>query len=180
MVSNRASTPVLALSVLALGLAGCQGSRLPYLGTRAGAPEPLAPAPAGTVASSELPPPGGTLDPTEFPEAPGGGTEGAVTMDVAAANATEINKNSVVGSWKAAAAGVNCQMFLTLTKYGSNSRGGTRGCSGELTGMRGWNVSGKQLLIYDETGSQIAVLYSTGGERFDGQTAAGLAVSLSR
>lgn len=180
MGSSRAALPVLAVSVLALGLAGCQGSRLPYLSTRTQAPEPLTPAPAGTVAASELPPPGETQDPSAFPDAPETADGASTDLAVAAATAPQVNKNSVVGSWKTAAAGVNCQMFLTLTKYGDNSRGGTRGCTGELANMRSWNVSGSQLQLYDENGSQIATLYSTGGERFDGQTSAGLAISLSR
>lgn len=177
MGSIKTAAPALALTVMMLALAACQGTRIPYLNTRTTAVEPLPAAPAGDVASDELPPPGGMQAGSSFPEAPA--TED-VPVDVAAASAPDIAKNSVVGSWKTLADGVNCQMFLTLTKYGDNSRGGTRGCSGDLERMRGWNVSGKLLVLYDESGNRIGSLYSTGQERFDGQTAGGQAISLSR
>ena len=169
------SVPVLAMTALALGIAGCQSSRLPYMGSRTQQVAPLPPAPAGNVAASELPPP-------NFPQAPAPNTATPAPVDMAAieSTATELTKNSVLGSWRADASGVNCQMFLTLTKYGENSRGGTRGCPGELASMRGWNVAGSQLQIFDENGSRIATLYSTGGERFNGQTAGGQAIGLSR
>lgn len=166
-------TAAMAFCVLALGLAGCQGTRAPFMGSRAQAPAPLPAAPAGSVQTSQLPPAG------NFPEVPEQATS-AADLEVAAANAPEVSQTGVVGSWKTSASGVNCQMFLTLTKYGSNSRGGTRGCQGELAGMRSWSVSGKQLQLYDENGTQIATLYSTGAERFEGQTSTGQAVSLSR
>jgi hypothetical protein len=46
--------------------------------------------------------------------------------------------------------------------------------------VKSWNVEGKQLALYDESGGVLARLYSSGGERFDGQTSTGLPVSLSR
>lgn len=174
---RKSAVPLALLLLAAVGTTACQGTRLPYLNTRSSAPEPLTPAPAGQVEAEDLKPADGTTDPENFPEAP---EEEAAPIEVAAANAPEITKNTVVGSWKTASSGVNCQMFLTLTKYGDNSRGGTRGCTGELQGMRGWNVAGKQLVLFDESGSKIATLYSTGNERFDGQTSGGQAVSLSR
>lgn len=173
MEHARSSVPIIAMAVLMLAIAGCQGTRIPYMGSRAPQPAPLPPAPAGNVAASELPPP-------SFPQPPAGATTAPVDMASAEASATELTKNGVLGSWRTDASGVNCQMFLTLTKYGENSRGGTRGCPGELASMRGWNVAGTQLQIFDENGSRIATLYSSGGERFNGQTASGQAVSLSR
>ncbi len=165
------------LVLVAVAATGCQGTRLGSLNTRNSTPEPLTPAPAGAVEAEELKPAEEATDGSEFPEAPQGEE---VNVDVAAAGAPEITKNTVVGSWKTSSAGASCQMFLTLTKYGDNSRGGTRGCAGELQTMRGWNVAGKQLVLFDEAGTKIAILYSTGTERFDGQTSGGQAVSLSR
>src|SRR5690606_39818187 len=98
----------------------------------------------------------------------------------AAASAPEVSKNSLLGSWNVSSGGTSCQMFLTLTKYGNSSRGGTRGCSNELANMRAWDVSGNQVVVYDDSGNTIARLYSSGGERLDGQTTSGLPVSLSR
>jgi len=98
----------------------------------------------------------------------------------AAASAAPIEKNSLLGSWSVNSGGSSCQMFLTLTKYGNSSRGGTRGCSNELANMRAWDLSGNQVVMYDENGNTIARLYSSGGGRLDGQTAGGTPVSVSR
>ena len=46
--------------------------------------------------------------------------------------------------------------------------------------MKSWNVEGKQLALYDENGQVLARLYSSGAERFDGQTSSGQPVSLTR
>jgi hypothetical protein len=94
-----------------------------------------------------------------------------------ASNALDVTKESMVGSWR-----VNgtCDMFLTLTNLGSGSRGGTRGCVGELTAMGSWEVSGKQVLLKDRSGNQIGSVYKTADSRFDGQTSTGRAISLSR
>ncbi len=171
------TAPLVLLVLAAIGLSACQGTRLPHLSTRTSTPEPLTPAPTGQVDAEELQPAEATTDPENFPEAPGDGT---TPVDVAATNAPEVSKNAVVGSWKASADGISCQMFLTLTKYGNNSRGGTRGCTGDLQSMRGWTVAGKQLVLFDESGNKIAMLYATGNERFDGQTSGGQAISLFR
>lgn len=172
MERARSSIPLLAMAALTLALAGCQSSRVPGWGSQP-QPAPLPPAPAGKVSASRLPPP-------SYPEAPETTEPAPVDMAAIESTAAEVSKNSVVGSWRADAAGVSCQMFLTLTKYGDNSRGGTRGCPGELASMRSWNVSGKQLQVFNENGERIATLYSSGGERFSGQTVGGQAVSLSR
>jgi len=104
----------------------------------------------------------------------------AINPAAPAAGAAEINKNSLLGSWNVNSGGSSCQMFLTLTKYGNSSRGGTRGCSNELANMRAWELAGNQVVVYDEGGNTIARLYSSGAERLDGQTTSGAPVSLSR
>jgi hypothetical protein len=50
----------------------------------------------------------------------------------------DVTKESLVGSWRVNG---SCDMFLTLTNLGSGSRGGTRGCVGELTAMGSWEVA---------------------------------------
>lgn len=171
----------LAVSFLALALAGCQSDRFNPLPSRA--PQPLSPAPSGTVSQSQLPPPSQPAGVNDFPAAPGqeNGTQmAAVDPNAAAASAPEVSKNSLLGSWNVSSGGANCQMFLTLTKYGDSSRGGTRGCTNELANMRAWDVAGNQVLIFDDGGNTIARLHSSGSERFDGQTSGGAPVSLSR
>ena len=49
-----------------------------------------------------------------------------------------------------------------------------------MDGVKSWNVAGKQLSLYDESGSVMARLYSSGAEKFDGQTESGVPVSFSR
>jgi hypothetical protein len=74
----------------------------------------------------------------------------------------------------------SCDMFLTLTNLGGGSRGGTRGCAGELTTMGSWEVAGKQVVLKDRAGNAIARLYKSADARFNGTTNSGQPVSLSR
>ena len=183
-----------AAAVSMLVLSGCQSERFSGIDSRpaTAAPAPLTPAPTEGVQQGQLPPPSqpGVADPSQFPPAPG--TEATVTdpntpTDTQVAVATPppasspaISKNSLVGNWNTNSAGASCQMFLTLTKYGNGSRGGTRGCSGDMANVRGWDVNGSQLVLYDESGNTIARLYSSGSEKLNGQTTSGQPVSVSR
>ena len=168
-----------ATSLLALALSGCQSDRLNPVPART--PQPLPAAPSGTITGTQLPPPSEPTGVGQFPTAPEqGGQMAAINPAAPAAGAAEINKNSLLGSWNVNSGGSSCQMFLTLTKYGNSSRGGTRGCSNELANMRAWELAGNQVVVYDEGGNTIARLYSSGAERLDGQTTSGAPVSLSR
>ncbi|RWX62082.1 AprI/Inh family metalloprotease inhibitor, partial [Mesorhizobium sp. M2A.F.Ca.ET.039.01.1.1] len=53
-------------------------------------------------------------------------------------------------------------------------------CPAPIDGIKSWNVAGKQLTLYDENGGSLARLYSSGGEKFDGQTSNGQPISLTR
>lgn len=159
--------------VVVLSLAGCQRTAYDYNSNSGAAPAPLTAQPVPSVQGGQLPP----VNSSQFPAAPtttpiSGAQPGAV-----AANALDVTKESMVGSWR-----VNggCDMFLTLTNLGSGSRGGTRGCVGELTAMGSWEVSGKQVLLKDRSGNQIGSVYKTADNRFDGQTSTGQPISLSR
>lgn len=167
--------------VIVLALAGCQRS-FGGFGSQdiSPAPAPLQAQPVPSVSSSQLPDP--STSTAQFPAAPSGAAAGAPGgTDVAAAtNALDVTKESMVGSWRVSSAGSSCDMFLTLTNLGSGSRGGTRGCAGELTTMGSWEVSGKQVVLKDRNGSAIARLYKTADTRFDGSTNSGQPVSLSR
>ena len=70
--------------------------------------------------------------------------------------------------------------ITSLTKLGSNNRAASRQCAAPINNVKSWNVSGKQLTLYDESGSALARLYSSGPEKFDGQTSSGLPISLTR
>lgn len=186
MPQTKAGT--VAVSLLVLALAGCQSDR--FNPPPARSPAPLTPAPSGNVSGSQLPPPSG---PTagQFPDAPqqpGGDQMAALDPSLNPGGAglgadpggPEVSKNSLLGTWSVDSGGSSCQMYLTLTKYGDSSRGGTRRCSNELANMRSWDLSGRQVVIYDDTGNTIARLYPTGDQRLDGQTTNGAPVSVYR
>ncbi|NTF43580.1 hypothetical protein A6U86_23655 [Rhizobium sp. AC27/96] len=164
-------------AVIGLSLAGCQ--RTAYNDNYSAPPVQAAPVPS--VQSSQLPPANGG-DPSQFPAAPSNAPNAGnpQQQQAMAASAMDVTKESMVGSWKVSNGGSSCDMFLTLTNLGSGSRGGTRGCSGELTAMGSWEVSGKQILLKNRDGSTIGTLYKTADSRFDGSTASGQPIGLSR
>lgn len=171
-----------ATSLLALALAGCQSDRFSRIDSR---PAPLPAVPGGTVTSGQLPPPTqpGATDPSQFPDAPSAeGAEPANGQQVAALeqNAADITAGSVAGVWNASVAGQSCRIATPQTRFGQGFRAGPLRCPAPLAGVKSWNVSGKQLALYDESGTVLARLYSSGGSRFDGQTSSGQPVSLSR
>lgn len=174
---------VLAVSLLALALAGCQGSRLGMLSSAPRTPAPLAAAPAGSVTASQLPPPA-SAGASAFPAAPtspdGATPMSEEEMQLAAASAPELTAGSVAGVWSATVAGQNCRVATPQTKFGQGFRAGPLRCPAPLDGVKSWNVAGKQLSLYDEGGNVLARLYSSGEAKFDGQTSAGQPISLSR
>lgn len=177
-------TAALAVSLLAIALAGCQSNRF-NPPPQQSAPAPLTPAPSGTVTGNQLPPPSMPSDGNQFPDAPGQtGDDQMAALDPSMGTGTdtggEISQNNLLGSWNVQSQGSSCQMFLTLTKYGDASRGGTRGCSNELADMRSWELAGRQVVVYDDSGNRLAQFSSSGDERFNGQTTNGVPVSLSR
>jgi hypothetical protein len=168
-----------------LAVAGCQRTSMTDFGGNSVQPAPLQAQPVATVQSNQLPAPSG--DTSQFPAAPVSGTAavGGVqtpgTTEVAAATTgLDVTKESMVGNWRVSNAGASCDMFLTLTNLGSGSRGGTRGCAGELTQMGSWEVAGKQVVLKDRSGNPLARLYKSADSRFDGSTNSGQPVSLSR
>ncbi|MDQ2632349.1 MAG: protease inhibitor Inh/omp19 family protein [Pseudomonadota bacterium] len=172
-------TGLVAVSLAALLAAGCSSTRFSSMNEQ---PAPLQAAPSGNVtASTTLPPPaapGTAADPAGFPAAPEASTQMAAVDP--AATSPDITTGSVVGAWNASVSGQSCQLITSLTKLGPNNRAASRGCAAPVNGVKSWNVAGKQLSLYDETGSVLARLYSSGAEKFDGQTSTGLPISLSR
>jgi len=179
------NTGLVAFSVAALLAAGCSSTRFSSMNEQ---PAPLQAAPSGNVTSSTALPPPATpgaapTDPSGFPEAPGASTQVAsVTpaVDPAAASAPDLTTGNVVGAWSASVSGQSCQLITSLTKLGSNNRAASRQCAAPMNGVKAWNVSGKQLSLYDENGSVVAQLYSSGEGKFNGQTSTGAPISLSR
>jgi hypothetical protein len=97
-----------------------------------------------------------------------------------AAAAPPITTATVAGVWSASVSGQSCRVATPQTKYGAGYRAGPLRCPAPIDGVKSWNVSGNQLSLYDEGGSVIARLQSSGEGKFDGQTSTGLPISLSR
>lgn len=165
-------TGLTAVALLSLALAGCQGSRMASEDT---SPAPLPAAPAGTVEGRQLPPP---AKPDEFPAAPQ--TQVAAAPVAPPADAPDVTTANVAGVWSVDMAGQSCRVATPQTKFGSGYRAGPLRCPAPIDGVKSWNVAGKQLTLYDGNGGALARLYSSGGERFDGQTTTGQPISLSR
>ncbi|WVT72967.1 protease inhibitor Inh/omp19 family protein [Sinorhizobium chiapasense] len=168
-----------------LALTGCQRTSMGGFSSQDASPAPIQAAPVPSVSSNQLPAPTGNT--SQFPAAPTSGTMTPGTVQqpgtqvaAAAGGGLDVTKESMVGNWRVSSAGSSCDMFLTLTNLGSGSRGGTRGCAGELTTMGSWEVAGKQVVLKDRSGNAIARLYKTADARFDGSTNGGQPVSLSR
>jgi len=179
----KSNVTLVAMAVAALAVAGCSSTRMSSLDTR---PEPLPAAPSGKVTSNQLPPPAapGTTDPSAFPPPPGGANTTVASLppasNAAPANAPDLTAGSVAGVWNATVSGQGCKIATPQTKFGQGYRAGPLRCPAPLDGVKSWNVSGKQLTLYGEGGAALARLYSSGGEKFDGQTESGLPISLSR
>ena len=169
---------VIAVVATGLLLASCGTDRMDTVDTTM-KPEPLEAQPVQTVESGQLPDP--TTDTSQFPTKPENEVaSNQQAADQLAAAALDVKKESMVGSWKVSANGANCQMFLTLTNLGSGSRGGTRGCAGDLTAMGSWEVNGKTVLFKNRNGDIIGRVYKSADTRFDGTTNSGQPISLSR
>ncbi|TNM60819.1 protease inhibitor Inh/omp19 family protein [Aliirhizobium smilacinae] len=165
--------------VLTLALAGCQRTSYSPYNDLPSQPAPLQAQPVPSVQGGQLPPPGGA---SQYPSAPQGGQNMASLDPNASApqSALDVTKEQMVGNWRVSNGGASCDMFLTLTNLGSGSRGGTRGCSGDLTAMGSWEVSGKMVQFKNRAGDVIGRVYKSADNRFDGTTNSGQPVSLSR
>jgi hypothetical protein len=168
---------------LMAALAGCDRTSYSYQPAPATL-APLQPQPIEGVQSSDLSPPGQAqnLGPGQFPAAPGSDTGAQVASVNTAppANSLDVTKEQMVGGWNVNSGGTSCKMFLTLTKFGNASRGGTAHCVGQLMTMRAWDVSGKQITLMDSNGNPIGRLYKTAQNQYDGSMNSGAHLSLSR
>ena len=154
-----------------VALAGCQRTAPVY-----SQPSPLSPAPVGNIENSQLPPAGQA----GFPEAPTTTGPSEQQMETVAANAPELTLDSLVGRWTLSTGGNSCDVFMAKTKWGQNWKMAPRGCVDQMKLLDMWNVEGKQVLLSDASGNQIARLYKSGDKRFDGTTASGQPISLNR
>ncbi|MBE7184409.1 MAG: protease inhibitor Inh/omp19 family protein [Methylobacterium mesophilicum] len=160
---------------LALVLTGCNSARMASVDT---GPAPLTPVPAGTVTGNSLPPPSAPMPPA--PAAPNPQVAALPPANAPAANAPDLTPSTVAGVWSANVSGQSCRIATPQTKFGQGFRAGPLRCPAPVDGVKSWNVAGKQLTLYSDGGDPLARLYSSGPEKFDGQTTSGVPISLSR
>ena len=176
----RLSYLVTAAAVLAV-LSGCQRTSFGgFPGQRTTnpqvvQPQPISPAPVGGVEAGQLP--DATSDPNQFPSAP---NASATDTTQIAANAQDLTKEELIGRWTLAADGQTCDIFLSLTKWTGGCRAASRGCSGQSAVISAWDVRGKQVVLADSTGANVAGLYKTASERYSGALTSGGTVGMSR
>jgi hypothetical protein len=167
-----------AVSLAALLASGCSSTRFSSMDSTQ--PAPLPAAPSGQVTSNQLPPPA-TPDSSQFPTAPQNTQMASLPPNGAApAGSQDITASSVAGVWNVNVSGRNCKVATPQTKYGQGYRAGPLHCPPPIDGIKSWAVNGKQLVLYDQDGGTLARLYSSGAEKFDGQTSNGQPISLTR
>lgn len=170
-------TGVLLTAIAALAVSGCQSSRFGSVEER---PAPLPAAPSGPVTSGALPPPA-PANPAAFPTAPTPNPADVAALPAAPpANAPDLTPSTVGGVWNVSVSGQSCKIATSQTKFGAGFRAGPLRCPAPVDGVKSWAVAGKQLSLYDESGAVTARLYSSGPEKFDGQTETGVPISFSR
>ncbi|HEV7417908.1 MAG TPA: AprI/Inh family metalloprotease inhibitor, partial [Tianweitania sediminis] len=124
--------------------------------------------------------------PTTFPETPPPApapTTQVAALDPAAgaaAASTPVTEGAVAGVWNVSVAGQSCRVATPRTKFGQGFRAAPLRCPAPLDGVKSWAVQGNQVVLYNDGGSQVASLSSTGPEKFDGTTSSGSPVSLTR
>ena len=177
---SRAGLAVASMALLLAG--GCSSTRFSNMDSTR--PEPLPAAPSGTISTSQLPPPvsPGTAAASSFPTAPQqNGQVASLPPDgTAPAGAADLTPASVAGVWSVNVSGQSCKVATPQTKFGQGYRAGPLRCPAPVDGVKSWNVSGKQLTLYDQDGGTLARLYSSGAGRFDGQTSSGQPIALTR
>ncbi|WP_181708228.1 protease inhibitor Inh/omp19 family protein [Chthonobacter rhizosphaerae] len=165
-------TPIVSVAVT-LGLAGCGGYSLTSPSAPRG-PAPLPAAPTAPVQSQILPPPmaGAPLatDPNAVPAAPTD-LAAAPATQAAPAAAVEVRRPDLNGGWTLASGGESCQLFMSLTTWSGGYRANTRGCaSDELKSVGAWDLTGRDVVLKDASGSPVARLTAVAPARFSGQT----------
>ena len=173
----RIFVPV-AIAMIALAAAGCQRTAGPQ--ASATLPPPINPAPVGGVQSNQLPPPSGDA----FPAAPDSSMENAQAgneqFEMAAANAPDVTREALLGTWQTSVDDGSCQVALSLTQWSGGYRAASLRCPGPAASIASWDVTGNQVVLNDRDGNAVARLYKAGDQRYDGRLSAGGSISLSR
>jgi hypothetical protein len=172
---------LLTLSLLAIATSGCSWLPFGRDEPRSLQPSPLVPAPTGSVTGETLPPPGAA----DLSQTPSGLAALDPSLQTGATSAatgnTQLGRTDLLGGWTLTAASDSCQLFMTLTSWAGGYRASTRGCtSADLQTISAWNMEGNQVQLYNDAGSTVARLYPASKTQFNGQTAGGGPVTVSR
>ena len=154
------------------------------------------PAPSGTVEQSELPPPSGfgqeqfqnpgtvpaeTVVAGQQPSAPSIADQAVAGPAQGQSSGVLVGRTDLLGGWTLASDGDNCQLFVSLTQWTGGYRATTVGCGSEaLQAVSAWDLTGQQVSLFNDQGTQVARLAATSKTRFDGQMGTGAAVSIFR
>ncbi|MGX1097475.1 AprI/Inh family metalloprotease inhibitor [Amorphus sp. MBR-141] len=164
-----------ALLATAVALAGCSSTSTRYA-------SPLPATPSQPVSSGQLRP----IEPTPPPvQEPVVEEQVATETQVAAlpdqTSALELQRTDLLGGWGVTSGGETCQLFMTLTTWTGGYRASTRGCQGEeLSKVSAWELSGKQIVLKNSEGGNVATLLATQADNFNGATVGGRAISVYR
>lgn len=170
----RSVAPIFGVCCGALLLAGCFGSK-PKVAS-------LPPAQTAPVRTAALPPPPEVETPAPIADEPLPEPDAPAATVPPESSALEIGRTDLLGGWALASGGQTCQLFMSLTTWTGGYRASTRGCSEpELAGISAWDLTGKTVTLKGGDGAvPVASLVATNSQTFNGATAQGAAITVSR
>ncbi|WP_336293777.1 AprI/Inh family metalloprotease inhibitor [Bartonella sp. CB169] len=95
-------------------------------------------------------------------------------------DAVDLFPASIAGVWNLSVGGKVCRIATPQTKFGQGYRAAPLHCSGIFSQVKSWDVKGKRLYFYNNSGRIIVVFYSSNIDRFEGRTLNNHLVVLSR
>jgi len=165
--------PLLAADGLQAGQPFDPNAPAPAL-TQSGQPvgaQPFDPAAAANTAPAPMTAPQTN---TQVTQAPAAAPQPSVS-------AVQLSRADMLGAWQLASTADTCQLFMTLTTWTGGYRATTKGCNSvELANVTAWDLQDNRVVLVGATGSQVASLTPSGGNRFSGATKSGAPVTVSR
>ena len=98
----------------------------------------------------------------------------------AAANAPDVTREALLGTWQTSVDGGSCQIALSLTQWSGGYRAASLRCPGPAAAIAAWDVTGNQVVLNDRDGNTVARLYKAGDQSYQGRLSAGGSIGLSR
>lgn len=173
--SVRSMWPFIGVCCGALLLSGCFGSK-PKV-------QSLPPAQTAPVRTAALPPPPAAETPAPISDEPLPDAEAPPAATVPPETAAlEIGRTDLLGGWALSSGGQTCQLFMSLTTWTGGYRASTRGCTAPgLSEISAWDLNGKTVTLKGGEGAvPVASLVATNPQTFNGATAQGASITVSR